>query len=57
MVIQSPPAPSIPLKADIQGEMAGVCTEILQGPFSTFSLRDFIQRGAAEAKKYLRCAF
>ena len=39
------------------GERAGVCTEILQRLFSTFSLRDFIQRGAAEAKKYLRCAF
>ena len=39
------------------GEMVGVYREILQGPNSIFSLRNFIQRRAAEAKKYTRCAF
>ena len=39
------------------GEMAGACTDILQGPYSIFSLRNYIQRRAGEAKKYLRCAF
>ena len=38
-------------------EMPGVCTDILQGPYSTFSLRNYIQRRAGEAKKYPRCAF
>jgi len=38
-------------------EMAGVYTEILQGPYSIFSLRNFIKRRAAEAKKYPRCPF
>ena len=32
------------------GEMAGVCTDILQGPYSIFSLRNYIQRRAGEAK-------
>ena len=39
------------------GEMAGVCTKILQGPCSIFRLRNFRQKGAAEATKYTRCAF
>ena len=39
------------------GEMAGVCTDILQGPYSIFSLRNYIQRRAEEAKKYPRCTF
>ena len=39
------------------GEMAGVCTDILQRPYSIFSLRNYIQRRAGEAKKYPRCAF
>ena len=38
-------------------EMVGVYTDILQGPYSTFSLRNYIQRRAGEAKKYPRCAF
>jgi hypothetical protein len=37
--------------------MAGVYTEILQGLHLIFSLRNFIQRRAAEAKKYPRCTF
>ena len=39
------------------GEMAGVCSDILQRPYSIFSLRNHIQRRAGEAKKYPRCAF
>ena len=31
------------------GEIAGVCTETLQGPYSIFSFRNFIQGRAAEA--------
>jgi len=38
-------------------EKAGVYTEILQGPYPIFSLRNFMQRKAVEAKKYPRCAF
>ena len=38
-------------------EMAGICRDILQGPYSIFSLRNYIQRRAGEAKKYPRCAF
>ena len=30
------------------GEIAGVCTETLQGPYSIFSFRNFIQGRAAE---------
>ena len=37
--------------------MAGVCTDILQGPYSIYSLRNYIQRRAGEAKKCPRCAF
>ena len=40
-----------------EGEMAGVCMDILQGPCSIFSLRNYIQRRAGEAKKYSRCTF
>ena len=32
-------------------------SDILQGPYSIFSLRNFVQRRAAEAKKYTRCTF
>jgi len=38
-------------------EKAGVYTEILQGPYHIFSLRNSMQRKAVEAKKYPRCAF
>ena len=37
--------------------MAGVCTDILQGPYSIFSLQNYIQRRAGEAKKFPRCTF
>ena len=39
------------------GKIAGVCTQTLQGPYFIFSLRNFIQGRAAEAKQYPRCAF
>jgi hypothetical protein len=39
------------------GEMAGGSAEILQGPYSILSLRNFYRRRTAEAEKYPRCAF
>ena len=39
------------------GEMSRVCIEMLQGPDFIFSLKNYRQRRAAEAKKYPICAF
>jgi len=38
------------------GEMVGVCREILQEPYSIFGSRNFIHRRAAQAKTHPRCA-
>jgi len=57
MVIQSQPAAPIHSRQISDGEMVGVCREILQEPYSIFGFRNFIHRRAAQAKTHQRCAF